>query len=103
MRTATFGVVLSLASWAHADGFDPSDYDKQAHMAVGYGLTLTVAVVARRYELPRWKAVALGAATTLVLGTLKELVHDETFSWGDELGNTIGAGTATAVVFTFRL
>ncbi len=71
-------------------------------MATGYALTFTLAVVARHYEMERWKAALLGAATTLVLGTLKELSDNE-FSWGDELGNTIGATTAVGVVFAFRL
>lgn len=82
--------------------FDPTDRDKQAHIAVSYGVTLTVAVIARHYEVTRWKAVLAGAATALVLGTLKELV-DDPYSWGDQAANTIGAGAAVGVVFAFRL
>jgi VanZ family protein len=99
------GLVLgaALASPARADdGFDPRDLDKQAHMAVGYAITLTTAVIARKLELPRWQAVAIGVAATAVLGTLKELV-DPPYSWGDQLANTIGSGMAAGVVFAFRL
>lgn len=102
MRYAAL-VIAALALPARADSFDPTDYDKIAHMSVSYGITLTVAVVARHYEMKRWKAVLLGAATSLLLGTGKELVHDEEFSWGDEAANTIGVATAAGVVFTFRL
>jgi len=103
VRLASIAVVAALALPARADSFDPRDYDKQTHMAVGYGLTLTIAIVARHYEVKRWQAVLLGAATTLLLGTAKELVHDETYSWGDQAANTIGAATAAGLVFTFRL
>ncbi|MBA3821929.1 MAG: hypothetical protein H0X17_23800 [Deltaproteobacteria bacterium] len=91
------------AATARADGFDPRDVDKQAHLAVSYGLTFTIAVVARRYDVPRWQAVAIAAATTLVLGTTKELADDTGYSWGDQLANTIGTGTAAIVVFSFEL
>ena len=100
---AVIALLLSGAKPARADGFDPRDYDKIAHMTTSYGITLTVAVVARHYEMTRWKAALLGAGTALLLGTAKELLHDETFDWGDELGNTIGATTAVGVVFAFKL
>ena len=102
VRLAPLAIVAALAQPARADDFDPRDVDKQAHMAVSYGLTLTVAVVARHYEVKRWQAVLLGVATALVLGTAKEL-SDDPYSWGDQAANTIGAGTAAGVVFTFRL
>lgn len=103
VRLVSVLVVAGLVQPASADDFDPRDYDKIAHMSVSYGITLTVAVVARRYEIERWQAVLLGAATALVLGTTKELAFDETFSWGDEAANTIGAAGAAGLVFTFRL
>jgi VanZ family protein len=102
VRTALV-LIAALAQPVRADSFDPTDYDKIAHMSVSYSITLSVAVVARRFELERWQAAALGAATALVLGTAKELVHDDEFSWGDELANTIGAGGAVGLVFAFRL
>lgn len=95
-------LIAALAQPASADSFDPRDVDKQAHMATSYGITFTVATIARHYDVARWKAVLLGAATTLVIGTTKELVDDE-YSWGDQLANTIGSGTAAIVVFSFRL
>ncbi len=104
MRALATLLVIALASPpARADDFDPRDYDKIAHMTTSYGITLTIAVVARHYELPRWKAALLGAATAMLLGTAKELVYDSQFDWGDELGNTIGTSTAVGVVFAFRL
>ncbi|MBA3499029.1 MAG: YfiM family protein [Myxococcota bacterium] len=103
MRLVSLLIVAALVQPARADDFDPRDYDKIAHMSVSYGITLTIAVVARRYEMKRWQSVLLGAATALVLGTGKELIHDETYSWGDQAANTIGAATAAGVVFTFRL
>lgn len=95
-------VMLSTAAPARADDFDPADLDKQAHMAVSYGLTLSVATILRRYELPRWQAVAIAAAATIVIGTTKELI-DDPYSWGDQLANAIGTSSAAVVVFTFRL
>jgi hypothetical protein len=96
-------VLAALEMPAHADAFDPTDYDKIAHMSVSYSITLSVAVVARRFELKRWQAAVLGAASALVLGTAKELVFDDDFSSGDELANAIGAGSAVGLVFAFRL
>jgi hypothetical protein len=103
VRIAPLVIVAALATPARSDDFDPRDYDKIAHMSVSYGITLTIAVVARHYEMKRWQAVLLGAATALVLGTTKELVYDDEFSWGDETANTIGAAGAAGLVFTFRL
>lgn len=103
MRLVTLLVVFCLVRPASADDFDPRDYDKVAHMSVSYGITLSVAVVARRYEVTRWRAVVLGAVTALALGTTKELLLDTTFSWGDEAANAIGTAGAAGLVFTFRL
>jgi VanZ family protein len=102
-RLAVLGI-LALATPAHAgdDDFDLANIRTQAHVVVSYSITLTTAVIARKLELPRWQAVVLGVAATAVLGTIKELVDDE-FQWGDQLANSLGAGAATAVVFTFRL
>lgn len=98
----TLALLAALAQPASADSFDLRDVDKQAHVATSYGITLTVATIASRYELRRWQAVLLGVATTLVLGTTKELVDDE-YSWGDQAANGLGAGAASAVVFAFEL
>ena len=98
----TAAVLASLAVPAHADSFDLRDLDKQAHVAVSYGLTLSVAVVLRHHDVPRWQAVAIAAATTLVIGTVKELV-DPPCSWNDQLANTLGTSSAAIVVFSFRL
>lgn len=95
--------VLHAPAPACADGFDPRDVDKQAHMATSYGITFTVTVIARRFEIPRWKALALGAATTAVLGTFKELVIDDPYAWGDQLANTIGSSLAAVVVLAFEI
>jgi len=100
---AVAALVTSLAAPVRADDFDPRDVDKQAHLATSYGLTLTIAVVARHYDVARWQAVALAAATTLVLGTTKELVDDTGYSWGDQLANVIGTTTAVGVVLVFEL
>ena len=101
-RLAAAALVLALGSPARADGFDLRDLDKQAHVAVSYGVTLSVATILRRYEVPRWQAVAIAAAVTIVIGTTKELI-DDPYSWGDQLANAIGTSTAGVVVFTFRL
>ena len=102
-RAAAIALVLGALSPARADGFDPRDVDKQAHMATSYGITFSITVIARRFEVPRWKALALGAATTAVLGTFKELVIDDPYGWGDQLANTIGSSLAAVVVLAFRL
>ena len=102
-RAAAIVLVLGALSPARADGFDPRDVDKQAHMATSYAITFSVTVIARRFEVPRWQALALGAATTAVLGTFKELVIDDPYAWGDQLANTIGTGVAAVVVLAFRI
>lgn len=103
-RIAATAVALALATPrdGRADDFDLGDVDKQAHLAASYGLTLTGAVIARRFELPRWQAAALAAATTIVIATTKELL-DDPYSWNDQLANAIGISTAVGVVFVFRL
>ena len=95
-------MLASLALPARADTFDLGDVDKQAHVAVSYGLTLSIAVVLRHHDLPRWQAVAIAAATTLVIGTAKELVEPP-YSWSDQLANTLGSAGAAVVVVSFRL
>lgn len=102
-RTVAAALSLSLASHAHADAFDLTAQDKQAHIAASYGITLTVDVVARRFELPRWQAVLLGAATAIVVGTTKELAFDDDYDWGDQLANGIGIAGATGLVLAFEL
>lgn len=103
MRMLATVVTFAMASPAAADSFDLTDYDKKTHMAASYGLTLTVDVLAIHFDLPRWQAALLGAATTLVVGTTKELVLDEQYDWGDQLANSIGITSATVLVFAFRL
>jgi VanZ family protein len=102
-RSLTAAVAIGgLAVPARAESFDLRDLDKQAHVAVSYGLTLSVATILRRYEVPRWKAVVIAATATAVIGTAKELL-DPPYSWGDQLANAIGSSAAVVVVFTFRL
>lgn len=101
-RLVASALLAALGGAARADSFDPGDLDKQAHIAVSYGLTLSIATILRRYELPRWQASAIAAAATMVVGTTKELI-DDSFSWGDQLANVIGSTSAVVVVFTFRL
>ena len=103
MRTAALVTLLALGCPAHADDWDLTAEDKIAHMSVSYGITLTVAVVARHYEMERWKAVLLGAATALAIGTSKELFHDDHFTWSEETANVIGTASAVGIVLAFRL
>jgi len=104
-RASVIAACLAAATPARADshGLSLRDVDKQAHVAVSYGLTLTGAVVLRRYRVPRWQAVLIAAAATLALGTFKELVLDDPYSWGDQGANTIGAAAAAGLVLAFRL
>lgn len=95
--------MLCVAPRVQADDFSPGDLDKQAHMAVSYSITLTGSVILRRYQVTRWKAVAISVAAAMALGTFKELVLDATFSPADELANGIGAGVAAGLVFAFEL
>jgi hypothetical protein len=92
-----------LARHARGNGFDPRHPDKQAHLATSYGLTLTIAVLARHGDVDRWRALAVAAATALVLGTGKELVDGTGYDWGDQLANAIGTSAAIGVVFAFEL
>ncbi len=103
LAAALGALVVARSSPAAADGFDPRDLDKQAHLAVSYGLSLTGSLVLRRLDVPRWQAVAIAAAATLALGTVKELVLDDTYTWGDQLGNGLGTSGAAVVVFSLRL
>jgi hypothetical protein len=100
---AALAVCLALAPRpAAADDLDLGDLDKQAHVAVSYGLALTGQVVLRRYDVPRWQAAAIAAAATLALGTAKELVDDR-FSFADMGANVIGVGLSVGIVFAFEL
>lgn len=103
-RWVALMVLASAFAWgrARADSFDVREHDTQAHLAASYSLSFTIAVVARRFDRPRWQAIAIGAATTLVAGTLKEWA-DESYAWSDQLANAIGIAVATIVVVTFRL
>lgn len=87
---------------ARADDLDLGDLDKQAHIAVSYGLTLTGAAIARRHDLERWQAVALAAAATLAIGLGKEVVDDDV-SPADLAADGLGIAGAAAVVFAFEL
>lgn len=103
LAALTVALALLLAAPAlRADELSLRDVDKQAHVAVSYGLTLTGAAILRRHEVPRWQAVAIAAAVTLTLGAAKELT-DEPFSVADQLANGLGAATAGVVVFSFDL
>lgn len=103
MRTAAVVALLALTGTARADDWDPMAPDKAAHISVSYGITLSVAVVARHYEMKRWQAVLLGAATSLVIGTSKELFVDDSFSWSDETADVVGTAGAVGFVLAFRL
>lgn len=96
-------LVLTCPAHAEADDWDLTAPDKVAHVSVSYGITLTLAVVARHYEVERWKAVLLGAATALAIGTSKELFHDDHFTWSEETANVIGTASAVGIVLAFRL
>lgn len=85
-----------------ADDLDLGDLDKQAHVAVSYGLALTGQVVLRRYQVPRWQAAAIAAAATLAVGAAKELM-DDPGSWADMGANALGVGLSVGVVFAFEL
>lgn len=94
---------VAVSGSARADDFSFNDVDKRAHIAASYGITFTVAAIARHYDLPRWQAIALAAATTIVVATTKELVLDDQYSWHDQLANAIGTTGAIGVVLAFRL
>lgn len=76
--------------------------DKTAHAAVSYGIALTGTVVLRRFDVERWQAVAIASAVALALGSFKELVLDDRYSWTDQAANGIGVATSAALSFTFQ-
>jgi hypothetical protein len=80
--------------WAH---------DKAAHFSASYGLSLSTTLILRKTELPRWLSVVIGCGGTLLLGTMKELVVDDGYSWGDQAANGAGAMTSAIFTFTFEL
>ncbi len=97
------------AAKARADrGFSLADQDKQAHVAVSYGLTLTGSLALRRLGLEPWQAAAASAAATLVIGGVKELVIDnrqsgDHASGGDMVANLLGVAGAVGVYLAFTL
>lgn len=102
-RITAAAAALALAALpARADELDLGDVDKQAHIAVSYGLCLTGAALGQRYGLERWQAVALAATLTFAIGLGKEVVDDD-FSGADLAADGIGIGAAAAVVFAFEL
>jgi hypothetical protein len=103
MRALAVLLLACAVAPARADSFSPRDVDKQAHMSVSYGLTLTGAIVAERFDVERWQAVAIAAAATMARGTFKELVLDEQYDWNDQLANGIGTTTAPVLVLTLEL
>ena len=77
--------------------------DKAAHAFGSYSLSLTTSLILRKLDVARWQAVLIGGASTLALGTFKELVLDERYSWLDQAANASGVAASTLFVFTFEL
>jgi hypothetical protein len=101
---AALAAALALgASFARADELDLFAVDKEAHVAVSYGLSLSGTLVLRRAGVPRWQSVAIAAAATLALGAFKELALDDPGSWGDMGANTLGVAGSAAFVFALEL
>jgi hypothetical protein len=96
-------ILLSRPSAAWAEPLSLKDLDKQAHVAVSYGLTLSSTLVLRKAGLERWQAVSIAAATTMLLGTVKEVWIDDRYTWADQGANAIGTGLAVGFVFVLEL
>ena len=77
--------------------------DKAAHVAGSYCLALTTTLVLRRFDVPRWLSVVIASATTLAVGTIKELAFDDRYSWLDQAANTTGVAASAGLVFTLEL
>ncbi len=91
------------SSPARAEGFRLKSQDKQLHIAAAYGLSLTGTLLfEKKAELPRWKSVLYASIITLLVGTAKELMVDDTYSAGDQWGNLIGTAGSAAMVFAFE-
>ena len=103
LTAALLAATLSAGTAAEADSLDLTDLDKQAHVAVAYGLSLSGAVVLRRHDVPKWQATLTAASATLAIGLVKELVLDDELSWADQGANAIGVSLSTGVVFAFDL
>jgi hypothetical protein len=96
-------LVMSSASARADDGFDPTQLDKQAHMAVSYAVALTATEIMEKNDVPRWKSVLYASLGTIALGLTKEYFIDSQPSTGDIIADGVGVGVSAAVVFTFRL
>lgn len=71
-------------------------------MTASYSLALTSTLLLEKSGLKRAPAVALASAITLIVGTAKELLIDETHSPGDQMANLIGTATSALTVFIFE-
>ena len=86
-----------------SDDFDIQSTDKQAHIAVSYGLALTSTLVLEKHEASLWKAVLYGTLFSLSTGLAKEYLIDKSPSAGDIIADGIGNAMSAGVVFTFEL
>jgi len=85
------------------DSFSLKSQDKQLHMAAAYGLALTSTLLMEKYGMRRAPAVLIASVGTMLIGTGKELLIDDHYSSGDQIGNAIGTTASAIVVFTFQL
>lgn len=77
--------------------------DKKAHLAVSYGASLSLTLILRRFDVPRWMAITLASAATLAAASIKELVVDDKYSWGDQAANVAGTAVSAGFVLTLEL
>lgn len=93
-----FFATLLPARTSKADGIP---LDKQAHVAVSYGLTLTGALLLEKTGMERWLATLIAFSGTMLIGVTKEAFDDE-FSGTDQVANLVGASTAAGMVLVFK-
>ena len=98
-----FGITATAWHARADDRLDFHEVDKQAHVAVSYGIALTATRILETKGLSRGQAILDGSLITLGLGLIKEFIIDASPSGADMAANGVGVGASALVVWTFQL
>lgn len=91
-------------AYVQEDHFKWTNYDDQIHMLAAYSISITSAMIIEHgFKLSKLESALLGAVFTGMIGTAKEVFHDDYTSRTDIKTWWLGAATAgfTVVVFDF--
>lgn len=99
---SVFVLIYTSKVFSSIDSFSFNQTDKLLHISSSYAFTFTTTKFLEK-KLPKWKSLLYAGIATMVIGTTKELMIDDHYSEGDQLGNIIGLAGATVVIISFDL